>query len=317
VDEFQDCSGDLLDIVKGLSRYSHILVAADPFQLLDSDSTCCAFEWLRSNAELTELSGNQRTRNSVLQSSANALRASSNPEECIAVHLLDSASLSAWVISAKLAWGKLRRNTSRVILSPVRAKSSPWVRDTIERLTKPFDKHNLGPQNFTWEATQDEEYESVLSAFSDLNIQNEDIGHHILRECLKADHRIVRQTAARAIHLLSLRGESGLPKEELVEIAGRCCHAASAFGPERPSVRRAMTIHGAKNREFDYVFILWPYQIPGSKLFHRKLLYNAVTRAKLDAVLLVQGGEKRLEKDELLSSLRKGVQVKPERKASR
>jgi superfamily I DNA/RNA helicase len=67
--------------------------------------------------------------------------------------------------------------------------------------------------------------------------------------------------------------------------------------------RIATTIHGAKNREFDYVFILWPYKIQNNYEYQRKLLYNAVTRAKNNALLIVEGGEKRISKEEILMLL--------------
>lgn len=49
-----------------------------------------------------------------------------------------------------------------------------------------------------------------------------------------------------------------------------------------------MTIHGAKNREFDNVIVLWPAAVGGSDDQKRRLLYNAVTRAKERCVVLVQ-----------------------------
>src|SRR5690606_25203190 len=48
------------------------------------------------------------------------------------------------------------------------------------------------------------------------------------------------------------------------------------------------TIHGAKNREFDNVIVLWPYNAPSDLMQKRKLLYNAVTRAKRNVVVIVQ-----------------------------
>ena len=49
-----------------------------------------------------------------------------------------------------------------------------------------------------------------------------------------------------------------------------------------------MTIYQAKNREFDSVVVLWPYRISGSIDRKRRLLYNAITRAKRRAVVIVQ-----------------------------
>jgi superfamily I DNA/RNA helicase len=49
-----------------------------------------------------------------------------------------------------------------------------------------------------------------------------------------------------------------------------------------------MTIHQAKNREFESVIVLWPYEVVGSADRKRRLLYNAITRAKQQALVVVQ-----------------------------
>ncbi len=50
-----------------------------------------------------------------------------------------------------------------------------------------------------------------------------------------------------------------------------------------------LTMHGAKNREFDGVIVLWPYAVAGGAEQKRRLLYNAVTRAKHWCLVLVEG----------------------------
>ncbi len=50
-----------------------------------------------------------------------------------------------------------------------------------------------------------------------------------------------------------------------------------------------MGIHTAKNREFDGVIVLWPYKVGGTDDHKRRLLYNAITRAKKWVRVLVQG----------------------------
>jgi len=50
----------------------------------------------------------------------------------------------------------------------------------------------------------------------------------------------------------------------------------------------AMTIHQAKNGEFDRVIVLWPYEVTGTEERMRRLAYNAITRAKHEAVVVVQ-----------------------------
>ena len=49
-----------------------------------------------------------------------------------------------------------------------------------------------------------------------------------------------------------------------------------------------MTIHQSKNREFPIVVVLWPFAVPGDPVMARRWLYNAVTRAKNRAIVLVE-----------------------------
>lgn len=58
-------------------------------------------------------------------------------------------------------------------------------------------------------------------------------------------------------------------------------------GEERRLV--ALTIHQAKNREFDRVIVLWPYEVSGNDERKRRLAYNAITRAKQEVFVVVQG----------------------------
>jgi superfamily I DNA/RNA helicase len=49
-----------------------------------------------------------------------------------------------------------------------------------------------------------------------------------------------------------------------------------------------MTIHQAKNREFQNVVILWPVEVGGTPESLRRLLYNGMTRAKSRVLIIVQ-----------------------------
>ena len=53
-----------------------------------------------------------------------------------------------------------------------------------------------------------------------------------------------------------------------------------------------MTIHQAKNREFDHVIVLWPYQVTADPEAARRLLYNAITRARRRALVVVQNPDR-------------------------
>ena len=52
-----------------------------------------------------------------------------------------------------------------------------------------------------------------------------------------------------------------------------------------------MTVHQAKNREFEGVIVLWPYRIAGDVEQQRRLLYNAVTRALRWCAVIVQSND--------------------------
>lgn len=52
-----------------------------------------------------------------------------------------------------------------------------------------------------------------------------------------------------------------------------------------------MTVHQAKNREFDGVVVLWGFKISGDAEQKRRLLYNAVTRARSWCEVIVQSSK--------------------------
>jgi superfamily I DNA/RNA helicase len=52
-----------------------------------------------------------------------------------------------------------------------------------------------------------------------------------------------------------------------------------------------MTIQQAKNREFEHVVVIWPYTVPNDNEQKRRLLYNAITRARRSCLVLVQAEE--------------------------
>ncbi|HEX2344798.1 MAG TPA: ATP-binding domain-containing protein [Vicinamibacterales bacterium] len=52
---------------------------------------------------------------------------------------------------------------------------------------------------------------------------------------------------------------------------------------------RAMTVQQAKNREFAGVIVIWPFQVGGDAEHRRRLLYNALTRARRWCTIVIQG----------------------------
>jgi hypothetical protein len=100
-----------------------------------------------------------------------------------------------------------------------------------------------------------------------------------------------------------LQGVADVPQELAGQFARLAVHNARAFGRNSPQFQ-VLTVHGAKNREFDHVFVFWAFKAgKWSTEEQRRLLYNAVTRAKLDCTVLVLGNEKGIQKDPVIRLL--------------
>ncbi len=310
IDEFQDCDDDLLKIVQQLSKTSVVLVGADDFQYLKSSEESPAVEWLRSvKCELNELCGNHRTDSPRLLSSAIALR-----EATVATSSIDvipradkNGGLIAFEIAKQISWGNLQKKTSRVLITPAGPDSSPWVKGIMVSLKKSLAKGKLSPAPFHWEDSNREKCEKAISVAADAADSQCHCSKTALQQMTGSTDPILRMAGGRALRLISLRGARSISSCELRQLIELSSHSIGAFGSENRLAQLAMTVHGAKNREFDYVFIAWPYQVPDCSVRKRKLLYNAITRARLGAFLFVQGSETRVKNDSVLRLLECGI----------
>jgi superfamily I DNA/RNA helicase len=319
VDEFQDCEDDLLEFIGLLSTSSSVLVAADDFQHLSDADTSPACKWLNDcEANVLELTGNRRTSENVLHETAAALREGRRASSCIEVHAESGHGLVAWHISSRLTWGKIPTEKSKVLISPVRPSTSTWVQGILASLEKELGQtKKLPPRPFRLESTEEEQYEAASEEVKASIRSNEHVDKAVLRAFERSELPIVRMAGSQGRRLASLRGDRGVETTEFLDIMKRASHSASAFRRDRQNARIALTVHGAKNREFDYVFIAWPFKVRDDDLFKRKLLYNAVTRAKEGAFLFVQGGEKRIREDSVLSLLQCGLAKQTQKSSSR
>jgi superfamily I DNA/RNA helicase len=78
-------------------------------------------------------------------------------------------------------------------------------------------------------------------------------------------------------------------REEIEAVIARNVALRRQHGGGASHLFNAMTVQQAKNREFEGVVIIWPYQVGGDFEHKRRLLYNAVTRAKRWCNIIVQG----------------------------
>ena len=308
VDEFQDCENTLLDVIGLLALNSHVILAADEFQHLSPEVECPARIWLNgTNADIVELTSNRRTNDNVLLETASALREGRPATRSIQVHIVEYG-LAAYEISSRLSWGKVPIGKSKAVICPTTPAKSAWLRGILNSLCKELGKSSkVGPNPFRWEGNEKEQLEEALKVVAEQLETLEVVSVQSLGELERAENYIVRLSARQANRLLGLRGGEGISKTEFMNLLQQTTHSANSFRREQPNARHAMTVHGAKNREFDYVFIAWPWEVQKDSLLTRKLLYNAVTRAKKDAILLVQGTKKRVMEDETLAILQSWI----------
>ena len=307
VDEFQDCSGTLLEVIDALACHSELLIAADEFQLLElGNQSCEAMEWLEKqrqsgNAQVTTLTAPRRTNNPRILNTALALREGKPlASDGIPVIGVDDkyGGLTAYEIAKRIAWDEWNSG-SIALITPASPSSSEFIAGILRSLKKPLGKKvSLGPYPFVWESNSSEVLDEIWQAIPSELMQQGIVNIDDL--VIETSHHLVVQRAfASAKRLAKLRGALTMDIDELRDIVVRHARTYFVYGGRSSSRRAAMTVHSAKNREFDYVAVVWPYEVKGDHVYQRKLLYNAVTRAKKEAVVFVRG-KSRLVKDPVL-----------------
>src|SRR3546814_2727 len=77
-------------------------------------------------------------------------------------------------------------------------------------------------------------------------------------------------------------------KEQVQDLCERKASAYRAYGYGHSRNVPVLTIHGAKNRQFRNVVVLWGPGVVGTDDYKRRLLYNAITRAEQRCTVFVQ-----------------------------
>ena len=288
VDEFQDCKGGQLAMISSLSNWAACILAADDFQDLESTETNAAVAWARTNGENESLSVIRRTSASGLLKASRALREGQDiPGNGggFAVLGARNENVGASFVSKNLTWW--RDCADIAILTPVRPSRSQFVRHLLARVReKPIGTPAVGPYRVPWEDSQEEECYKFIAGLGlpddpHAEVRSDefsfgDVGgpRRGLRYWIERQKRVAGRTTFTA--------------DEIRRVAHRIHHRSRAYRRVPDRGIRAMTIHQAKNREFHSVIVLWPYEVAGAIERQRRLLYNAITRAKNQVLVVVQ-----------------------------
>ncbi len=292
VDEIQDSKDGQLEVIKALADTLICLAAGDEFQDLDGSIANAAVEWAGEYGEVVPLASIHRTDAVGLLSAASALREGrSVPKNGggFAVLGARNSNTGAGYVSRNLTWWSGCNDIA--VLTPVRAERSDFIRNLIERVgLKPIGNPPVGPHRIPWEESQEDEQGRFLAQLA--------LPNDLQAEVHASDVSLPEaEGPSKAINswLVRQRNLAGRTVFTVAEIENqvRVIHQRSRAYRRTGSMGvRAMTIHQAKNREFDSVIVLWPYEVTGSSERLRRLLYNAITRAKRQAIVVVQNPER-------------------------
>ncbi len=290
LDEFQDCEPIRLALAQRLHGRVTMLVAADDFQNLNRTDESPGVAWLRGLNVCEELTVNRRTGDANLIAAAQALRAGTplitNENPSFKLINVQAAPQAAAFISLTMApaGGK-----DFVLLSAVRPGTAPWVDKVIELVMTKQYRRNVGPVPIKWETTSDS---LVATTIATLGIA-EGNGQINAAAILALPRNPVATQLSRWVeHRRRVLGQGEFGAAEVRSQIKRAVQRVRAFGTLPQGGRRAMTIHQAKNREFPVVILLWPFQVPGDVVLARRWLYNAITRAKRRAIVIVYDPQK-------------------------
>jgi hypothetical protein len=288
-------------LLDGLTQHSRCLAAGDAFQDLEGELGCGAVDWARGRCTPTVLTTVHRTSNRTLLAVAAALRAG-NPVESgsgFSIVGVPKFELGAWEVASKLSNWKSRGTVA--VLSPVSAGSSAFVRSLFARVAAgPLGKQwPVGPYEIPWESAQREEEAELVAAFGIGSDVDRVIHVDALSIPCNGRGRLVARWVERQRRL---HGRVQVSAAELRDAITRCVHQARSHRSHRERSLAAMLVHQAKNREFDRVILLWPFEVVGSAERLRRVAYNAVTRAR-HAVAVVVHGQTRITKPPFLAQL--------------
>ncbi len=290
IDEFQDCNGTLLEIVKLLTSSTNVLIAADPFQQLSDTEGCEGMNWILENEfEVIDLDagGVKRTNNNKILNTATCLRKGENINGT-KVYITPSAkALTSYFLKTNIYYNIGNGNIA--IISPT--MKSKFVKDAIDSLSTTYTfkkgKHSgktIGPYN---NLLGSDGYANVDELLKD--IPKRPLDKLELKKLKAKNNFILNRCCEKTLKKMTLRNLEEVPYDEFIYTLNQFIHTHDNFyRRERISNLTLTTIHAAKNREFDTVIILWPYEVSGNTLYKRKLLYNAITRAKTNAIIIVQ-----------------------------
>lgn len=284
LDEAQDLTPGRLRILRALATRLEVLAAADEFQCLDEQlrpNPAC--DWLVEAGDIENLTAPQRTTVPALLQAAGAIRAGIAPisNGRFRVQLTPKPQLAGSWLANAIGWNVGNRRIA--VITPTAGQFAERI---IEWVGTNATKQGNGPYTVRWERS---DYYAITELLTRLHLPDRGTLAEVDAALSLGGNSSVTYDVARWLeNQRRVRGRSSFSRAEIEAVVQQSFSNRRRRQKDTGNGCRAMTVHGAKNREFDNVIVLWPAAIGGSDDQKRRLLYNAVTRAKLSCLVLVQ-----------------------------
>ena len=285
IDEAQDLDENRLRIVTALRNDIQVLIAFDDFQCLREELRPNPVSvWLPSTVEVEVLEKPWRTDVSDLLNAALALRSACPPiakGKFKIVACPGVAQASAYLASA-IHWSP--KGAGIAVITP--SKKGGFVEGIVARVsTTPCGIKKIGPYPVRWELNNAAD-QALLDALDLDSVSNLGDLAKKIREL--PPNNFTRQLASWTKKQRYALGKTEVSKQEVADYLKRQVALRRTRAKPLDYGIPTMTVHQAKNREFDGVVVIWPFTVAGDDESKRRLLYNAVTRARKWCTVIVQ-----------------------------
>ncbi|ADG11002.1 hypothetical protein B7G68_13045 [Caulobacter segnis] len=285
VDEAQDLKPQRLRMITALTPAVRLFIAADDFQCLDQTlRPNPTVAWLRSICEPVVLDRVHRTNVNSLLAAARALRAGEAPVAAgdFRIFAARGAPLAAASLANAIAW---RRGGGVAVITP--ATAGGFANEVIQRVCAgPIGQRQNGPYRIVWERSEGDASDAILAGLH-LNGAT-DLAETVAALRALPDAGIGRAVINRVRRQAAAGGVTQFDPADVAQLIRRQVALQRQHGHFDEPTFAAMTVQQAKNREFDGVVVLWPFQVGGDAEHKRRLLYNAITRARRWCTVILQ-----------------------------
>lgn len=284
VDEAQELSTPRLRIVRALEKAATLFVAADEFQCLDETLDTAPFiEWF-GTGDIHRLDQVHRTGQQGLLEAGAALRMLSGPANGPGLRIkYEYPNVAPFAIGAALADS---RGTTAMLYAPGGYR---WTQELSARLAHGLrsQRYSIPPLTLVHEVRTDDHVRAVLEPFNgDPICRTEEVLQRL--SAIRRSPPWLTQVHAAIRSASRCFGKGHWTTDELTALCERKAANHRAYVTDKPAGIPVMSIHQAKNRQFQHVVVLWPVGVPGSPEMQARLLYNAITRAQKSCRVFVR-----------------------------